>query len=163
MKTQFSQRDVRDPRRLASALEENFKAVEEQLPENVAETITGMIKATAGKVSKAVAGDDYLAPPVALPGADESGVLIIDDKGVVSVATAGTDYVTPDNALSPPDPLPGEGKSGVMLIDDAGVVTADDEGITTDGDVVVTVEEGQTLTIQVKNGLVTKLTVTGDT
>lgn len=121
MKTEFSQRDVRDPRRLAPALEKNFAVAAGRMDGTLGSAITGVLKATAG---------------------------------VVSAATADTDYVTPANAIKPPTVLPASDKAGVLVIDDKGVVTADNEGVTTVEPVVIPLGEGATLTIGVKNGLI---------
>lgn len=124
MKTEFSQRDVRDPRRLAPALEKNFAIAAARMDGTLGSAITGMLKATSG---------------------------------VVSAATADTDYVTPDNAIKPPAVLPASDEAGVLIIDDKGVVTADNEGITTAAPVVIPMGGDATLTIEVKNGLIVAL------
>lgn len=49
-------------------------------------TLSGIIKATAGVVSAAVAGTDYLAPP------SGTGVLKANSGGALLEAVAGTDY-----------------------------------------------------------------------
>lgn len=97
MKTEFSQRDVRDPRRLASALEDNFKEAAGRMDDTLGSAITGVLKATAGVVGAATADTDYVTPanaikpPAVLPDSDDAGVLIIDDKGAV---TADNDGIT---------------------------------------------------------------------
>jgi hypothetical protein len=62
LQTTLTQREVRDPRKLAAILEKNFTATEGYMSSNAVGQVSGVLKATSGVVSAATAGTDYLQP-----------------------------------------------------------------------------------------------------